>query len=104
MIKTDEVSEQLSCPREGTKIDENGAGLARIAYGGRIPPTGLAIRSSKRWCREPDEQLDPDTCRYQGLWPPPDREESTHCRLVLWGYPASPLPREGCHGRDVHAL
>jgi hypothetical protein len=33
MIKTDEVSEQLSCPREGTKMDENGMGLASIEYG-----------------------------------------------------------------------
>src|SRR5215510_10292838 len=72
--------------------------------GGRIPPTGLVTRSSKRWCCEPDEQLDPDTCRHQGLSPPPGREESTHCRIVLSGYPASPLPQEGCHGRHVHAL
>jgi hypothetical protein len=28
MIKTDEVSEQLSCPRSGTKMDENGVGPA----------------------------------------------------------------------------
>jgi hypothetical protein len=33
MIKTDEVSEQLSCPRSGTKRDENGVGLASIEYG-----------------------------------------------------------------------
>jgi hypothetical protein len=33
MIKTDEVSEQLPCSRSGTKMDENGAGLASIAYG-----------------------------------------------------------------------
>src|SRR5687768_3889562 len=95
-------SEQLPCPREGTKMDENGVRLARVA--GRIPPTGLARRSSKRWCCEPDEQLDPDTCRHQGLSSPRDREESTHCRIVLSGYPGSPPLWEGCHGRDVHAL
>jgi len=33
MIKTDEVSEQLPCPRSGTKMDENGVGLAHVAYG-----------------------------------------------------------------------
>jgi hypothetical protein len=33
MIETDEVSEQLPCSRSGTKMDENGAGLASIAYG-----------------------------------------------------------------------
>jgi hypothetical protein len=33
MIKTDEVSEQLPCPCSGTKMDENGAGLASVAYG-----------------------------------------------------------------------
>jgi hypothetical protein len=33
MIKTDEVSEQLLCPRSGTKMDEHGAGVASIAYG-----------------------------------------------------------------------
>jgi hypothetical protein len=33
MIKTDEVSEQLSCLRSGTKMDENGVGLASIEYG-----------------------------------------------------------------------
>jgi hypothetical protein len=32
MIKTDEVSEQVSCPREGTKMNENGVGLASIEY------------------------------------------------------------------------
>jgi hypothetical protein len=33
MIETDEVSEQLPCSRSGTKMDENEAGLASIAYG-----------------------------------------------------------------------
>jgi hypothetical protein len=32
VIKTDEVSEQLSCPREGTKMDEHGVGLAHLPY------------------------------------------------------------------------
>jgi hypothetical protein len=26
------ISEQLPCPRSGTKMDENGAGLASVAY------------------------------------------------------------------------
>jgi hypothetical protein len=40
MMKTDEVSEQLPCSRSGTKMDENGAGLASIAYGRENPGNG----------------------------------------------------------------
>jgi hypothetical protein len=70
-------------------------GSPASSMGGRIALAGLATRSFKRWCREPDEQLDPDTCRHQGLWPPSDREESTHCRVSTIGYPASPSATGG---------
>jgi hypothetical protein len=33
MIEIDQVSEQLPCPRSGTKMDENGAGLVSVDYG-----------------------------------------------------------------------
>jgi hypothetical protein len=41
-----------------------GLGSPASHTGGRILLMGLARRSSKRWCWEPDEQLDPDTCRH----------------------------------------
>jgi hypothetical protein len=36
---------------------------------GRMEPLGLATRSCTLWCREPEDRLDPDTSRYQGLSP-----------------------------------
>jgi hypothetical protein len=99
-----EVSEQLSCPAGAPRWMKMVLSSLTPHPGSRIPPAGLAMRSSKCWCREPDEPLDPDTCRHQGLLPPSDREESTHCRVAIAGYPASPLPREVRHGRDLHPL
>jgi DDE superfamily endonuclease len=48
-----------------------GLGFPTCPTGSKILPAGLATRSFKHWCRESDEQLDPDTCRHQGLLPRP---------------------------------
>src|SRR6266850_6417594 len=74
-------SEQLPCPAGAPRWMKMVLGSPTPHTGGRIPPARLAMRSFKHWCREPDEQLDPDTCRHQGLWPPPCGERSTHCRV-----------------------
>ena len=95
MIKTNEVSEQFSCLAGGPRCMKIVLGSPTAHTDSRIAPAGLATRSSKRWCREPDEQLDPDTCRHHGLSPPPDWEESTHCRVSTAGYPASPQATGG---------